>query len=72
MPTGVTLSVNLQAPTGGTSAGTVALSTIAANLVTGVSQVAQGSLTVTYTLSATAAAAVVTTNPTVTVTYTIS
>jgi hypothetical protein len=71
MPSGVSLKVNLQAPSGGTSAGTVILSTTNANLVTAITQVSQSSLTITYTLSATAAAAVVTTNPTVVVTYTL-
>lgn len=57
MPTGVTLSVNLPAPTGGTSAGTVALTASSQNLVTGISQVAQSGLTITYTFAASAAAA---------------
>jgi len=56
MPTGVTLKINLLAPTGATSAGNVVLGIIAADLVTGISQVAESGLTITYTLSATVAA----------------
>ena len=59
MPADVTLRVNLAAPTGGSSAGATALSTTAADLVTGVTKVAEGSKTITYTLSATVAAGVV-------------
>lgn len=70
MPTGTTLSVNLAAPAGGTSAGTVALTTTAQSLVTGISNVASASNVITYTLAATVAAATVT-NATNTVTYTI-
>lgn len=57
MPTGVTLSVNLGAPTGATSAGAVALTTTAQALVTAIANIAQGSLTITYTLAATVSAA---------------
>lgn len=71
LPTGVSLATNLAAPTGGTSAGTVTLGTTAANLVTGISGVAQSSLGITYSLTATAAAAPVT-GSTVVVTYTIT
>lgn len=70
MPTGTTLSVNLAAPSGGTSAGTVALTTTAQNLVTGISNIAAAGNVITYTLAATVAAATVT-NATNTVTYTI-
>lgn len=70
MPTGVSLTVALQAPTGATSVGAVALTTAAQALVTGIANVAQGSLTVTYTLIATLAAAQVS-GATNTVTYTI-
>lgn len=59
MPANVTLKINLAAPTGGSSAGDVTLSTTAADLVTGISQVAQGSLAITLKLSATVAAGVV-------------
>ena len=70
MPTGVTLSVNLAAPSGGTSANTVSLSTTAQDVVTGVSKVNATGLSVTYSLSATSAAGVVAAE-TRTVTYTI-
>ena len=70
MPTGVTLTVNLVAPTGGTSAGATTMTTTAASLVTGIANLAQSSLTVTYTLAATVSASQVT-GATNTVTYTI-
>lgn len=57
MPAGITLSANLTAPTGGTSAGAVSLTSVAQNLVTGVSNVAESGLGITYTLAATVAAA---------------
>ena len=44
MPTGLTLSANLANPTGATSAGFVALSATAVDLVTGITKLAQGSL----------------------------
>lgn len=57
MPTNVTLSLQLQAPSGGTSQGLVALSTTAQNLVTNIPIIALASnLTCTYRLAATAAA----------------
>jgi len=59
MPTGVTLTIQLAPPTGGTSAGPVALTTTAQPVVTGISQVAESGLGITYTLSATLAAGVV-------------
>lgn len=71
MPAGLTLSVNLAAPTGATSNGALALSTVAADLVDGITKVAQGGLSMTYTLDATAAAGVVA-SATRLVTYTIS
>lgn len=71
MPSGVTLSVTLAAPTGGTSAGAVNLSTTAVDVVTGVSNVNQSGLGVTYGLSATVAAGVVPSGNK-TVTYTIT
>lgn len=67
---GVTLQVQLAAPSGGTSAGAVTLGTVAADVVTGITRLAGSALGLTYTLSATAAAGVVTATP-VTVTYTI-
>jgi hypothetical protein len=71
MPAGVTLSVNLAAPTGATSAGAQALGTTAVDVVTGITKIAQGTLGVTYTLSATAAAGVVSSTSR-NVTYTIT
>lgn len=70
MPAGTTLSVNLAAPTGATSAGAVALTTTAQSLVTAIANLAQASLAITYTLAATVSAAQVTA-ATNTVTYTI-
>ena len=71
MPAGLTLSVALGAPTGGTTAGSLALGTIGVDLVTAITKLAQGSLAVTYKLDATPAAGVVT-SATRVVTYTIS
>ena len=71
MPSGVTLSVTLAAPTGGTSAGAVNLSTVAQDVVTGVSNVNQSGLSIGYELSATVAAGVVPAGNK-TVTYTIT
>ena len=71
MPTGVTLTVNLAAPGGGTSAGAVVLSTTPVDAVTGISTVSQSGLSVGYGLSATVAAGVVPAGSR-TVTYTIT
>lgn len=71
LPANVTLTVDLAAPSGATSAGAQPLGTTAVDLVTGLTRVAQGGLGVTYTLSATAAAGVVA-STTRTVTYTIT
>lgn len=71
MPSGVTLSVTLQAPTGASSAGVVSLSTSAADLVTGISAVNQSGRTITYQLSATTAAGTVSSS-TRTVTLTLT
>ncbi|MBI5099039.1 MAG: hypothetical protein HZB30_07335 [Nitrospirae bacterium] len=59
MPAGVTLTVSLAAPTGGTSAGATSLSTSASNLVTGITTLNESGKTITYSLSATSAAGVV-------------
>lgn len=59
MPSGLTLKVNMTAPTGGTSAGAVTLSSTAANAVTAVDAIAQANISMTFTLDATAAAGVV-------------
>lgn len=70
MPSGVSLSVSLAAPSGGTSAGAVSLSTVAQDVVTGISTLNASGLGVTYSLSATSAAGVVPAGSR-TVTYTI-
>lgn len=71
MPTGLTLSVNVATPTGGTSAGSLALGVSAVDVVTGISKLAESALGVTYKLDATAAAGVVASDSRV-VTYTIT
>ena len=71
MPSGVTLSVTLGAPTGGTSTGAVILGTVAQDVVTGVSNVNESGLSIDYGLSATVAAGVVAADSR-TVTYTIT
>jgi hypothetical protein len=71
MPSGVTLSVSLAAPSGATSAGAVTLSSTAVDVVTGVSTVNQSGLNITYGLSATVSAGVVSAGNR-TVTYTIT
>lgn len=71
MPAGLTLSTNLAAPTGGTSAGFKALGVTAVDVVTGITKVAQGAMGVTYKLDATPAAGVVASASRV-VTYTIT
>ncbi len=71
MASGLTLSSNLTAPTGGTSAGYQALTTTAVDLVTGITKLAQGALGVSYKLDATAAAGVIASGSRV-VTYTIT
>ena len=70
MPTGLTLKVKLDAPTGASSEGDVVLSTTAASVVTGIGPVAESSLTITYTLEATAEAEVSSGQRTVTFTLT--
>jgi hypothetical protein len=71
MPAGVTLSSSLAAPAGATSAGFKPLTTVAVDLVTGITKVAQGAMVVSYRLDATPAAGVVTTQSRM-VTYTIT
>jgi hypothetical protein len=71
MPAGLTLSANLAAPAGATSAGYQALGAVSVDLVTGITKLAQGSLAATYKLDATPAAGVVA-STTRLVTYTIS
>lgn len=60
MPDGVTLTVSLAAPTGGTSAGAVTLGTVAGDAVTGITKLNESGKTITYNLSATSAAGVIT------------
>ncbi|HEX8361747.1 MAG TPA: hypothetical protein VF613_16640 [Longimicrobium sp.] len=69
MPAGVTLKVQLGAPTNATSAN-VTLGTTAADVVTGITKLDETGKTITYTLSATAAAGVVA-SASRTVTYTV-
>ena len=71
MPPGLTLSASLAPPLGATSAGFQPLGTVAADLVTGITKVAQASMLVTYSLDATAAAGVIPSTSRV-VTYTIT
>lgn len=58
MPSNVTLTIALGAPSGATSAGAVSMTTTAQNLVTAISNVAESGLAITYTLAATVSAAV--------------
>lgn len=70
MPANVTLQVSVAAPSGGsTSAGAVALTNSAVDVVTGIEAVAASAVAIDYTLSATVAAAPV--SGTKTVTYTL-
>ncbi len=66
---GLTLSTNLQAPSTGTSAGVVVLSTTASDAVTSIEAVAATGLTISY--AATATVAVAPNTYTAEVTYTI-
>lgn len=70
MPSGVTLSITLAAPTGGSSAGKLALSTTSIDLVNGISTLNESGKTITYELAATSAAGVLS-SATRTVTLTI-
>lgn len=71
LPTGVTLTVTLGAPTGATSAGAVTLSTTAQDVVTGISTVNESGLSIDYGLSASITAGVVPAGNR-TVTYTVT
>jgi len=71
MPAGLTLQVNLSAPSGASSAGAQTLSTTSIDVVTGITKLAQSAITVNYSLAATAAAGVVSSTSR-TVTYTIT
>ncbi len=71
MPTGVTLSVTLGAPAGGTSAGKQALSSTPVDLVTGIATLNESGKAIGYELAATSAAGVVSSaSKTVTLTIT--
>ncbi len=59
MPSGVTLSVNLGAPAGATSAGKQSLSSTPVDLVTGISTLNESGKSISYELVATSAAGVV-------------
>ena len=71
LPAGVTLSVALASPTGGTSPGDVSLATTPANVVTAIPPVSEPAKTITYKLSATSDAGVIGPTPAV-VTFTIA
>jgi hypothetical protein len=71
LPSGVTLSADLGAPAGATSAGLTALSTTAVDLVTGISKLNSAGLSLSYQLDATAAAGTLASTTTV-VTYTVT
>ncbi len=70
MPSNTALSIQLVAPEGATSSGTVNLTTTPQTLVTGIGPVASSGLTITYTFSADVLAGPVTsTTRTVTLTF---
>lgn len=71
MPTGLTLSANLSAPTGASSAGLKPLGTTSVDLVTGITKLNASGLSLNYQLDATAAAGVVSSTSRV-VTFTIT
>lgn len=71
MPAGLTLKVNVAAPSVGSSAGAVALTAAGVDVVTGVTKVAESGMAVTYTLDATVAVGVVASGTRV-VTYTVT
>jgi hypothetical protein len=59
MGSGLTLQINMTAPTGGSSAGAVTLSSTAVSAVTAIDAVAEADKAITFTLDATLAAGVV-------------
>lgn len=71
MPAGVTLTIQLSAPTGATSSGAVALDATVRDLVGNITNLTAEPGTITYTLSATAAAGVVTAGSRI-VTFTVT
>jgi hypothetical protein len=71
MPNGLELKVALTAPAGGHSEGAQELTTVATDVVTGITTLNAANLPMIYTLDATAAAGVVLSD-TRTVTYTVT
>lgn len=71
MPAGLTLSANLGAPSGATSAGLKALGVTAVDMVTGITKLSASGLSLSYQLDANASAGVVASGTRV-VTYTIT
>ena len=71
MPSGVTLTVSLSAPSQATSAGTVTLSTTAQDVVTDITEVTEPGLAISYGLAADITAGVVPAGNK-TVTYTVT
>jgi hypothetical protein len=71
MPAGLTLTATMGAPAGATSAGAKTLSTVAVDMVTTITKLAQSGMSLSYQLDATAAAGVVTSTTRV-VTFTIT
>jgi hypothetical protein len=59
MPTGTMLCIMVGAPNGAVSAGTVDLTTSNQNVVTGITQVAQSSLPVSYTFESSTSAGII-------------
>lgn len=54
--TGISLALTLGAPTGASSSGAVTLTTVAQDMVTGITKLAETGVSISYTASATAAA----------------
>lgn len=59
LPTGLTLTINMTAPSGATSGGAMPVSNSPVNLVTLIDSVAQADIAIAYSLTATVAAGVV-------------
>jgi hypothetical protein len=71
LPTGITLSANMSAPAGASTAGLTALSTGGVDLVTGITKQNASGLSLSYQLEATSAAGVIASQTRV-VTFTIT
>lgn len=69
---GISLALNLAAPTGGSSAGSTTLTAVAQDLVTGITKKAESTLSIGYTASATTVAAPNGAGETKTVTITLT